>query len=107
MQDFPYLVQLLTRFPSTRDKYLRCGATIIAPKLLLTAAHCFDVGEQVTADHMSIYYANAVRFIGDNKLQFLRNRVAQFWRHPSYDNDTLANDISVLKVGYTKIFVII
>ncbi|XP_069849489.1 transmembrane protease serine 9-like [Dipodomys merriami] len=72
-----------------------CGATIIGPTWLLSAAHCFnefqDPAEWVAAagtTHLSGAAPGAVRV-----------RVAQITPHPRYDADTADFDVAVLRLA--------
>ncbi|KAM4889346.1 transmembrane protease serine 9 [Thomomys bottae] len=72
-----------------------CGATIIGPAWLLSAAHCFnefqDPAEWVVSagtTHLSGAAPGAVRV-----------RVAQITPHPRYDADTADFDVAVLRLA--------
>eukprot|EP01024_Parvocaulis_polyphysoides_P037536 TRINITY_DN33479_c0_g1_i3.p5 TRINITY_DN33479_c0_g1~~TRINITY_DN33479_c0_g1_i3.p5 ORF type:complete len:173 (+),score=2.57 TRINITY_DN33479_c0_g1_i3:1154-1672(+) len=98
---FPYLISLQT--PNNRVGFgcffHFCGASLIAPNYVLTAAHCiFDVmGPSAPASGKlgpQVYAALSprCRHMGDNG----RAKVTDYWYHPQYSTTTIENDIAVL-----------
>ena len=87
--DFPHQVSL--RVPAKQNVHF-CGASVIHPLLLLTAAHCvhnsYKPGEiqAVTGDH------NQVVAEGTEQIRNVR----KFILHPGWNNETLDNDIALL-----------
>ncbi len=71
------------------DGRVLCSATLIAPRVILTAAHCVhdrDIDE---------YEA----FFGNSGREAVRRPVASGWVHPGYDGSALADDIALLRLG--------
>jgi hypothetical protein len=89
--DFPWQVYLKA------GNYF-CGATIIAPDWVITAAHCTenDNGTQIPASQMSIVVG------ADNPSSSTQGKkylISEAIAHENYNNTTLENDIAVLKVN--------
>jgi len=89
--DFPWQVYLIA------GNY-RCGASIIAPGWVLTAAHCTetDNGVSIPASQMSIVAG------ADNptsSTQGTRYLISEVIVHPDYNGSTLNNDIALLRVN--------
>ncbi|HTQ46402.1 MAG TPA: trypsin-like serine protease [Polyangiaceae bacterium] len=64
---------------------LRCTATLIAPRVLLTAAHCLPDGELPTA-----FFGAAPQGDAGASIAVVATRV-----HPAFDPSTLANDVAM------------
>ncbi len=62
------------------SSYATCGATLIAPRAAITAAHCIDRSIKLSIHFPTGSFANVQRAI----------------QHPSYSTTTLANDVAVL-----------
>ncbi|XP_031328602.1 trypsin alpha-like isoform X2 [Photinus pyralis] len=83
IEDYPHQVSL--QFLDVHD----CGGSIIAPNLILTAAHCTDHLVQF----LSIRYGSSLMEEGGSVI-----KVAQKFDHPSYDPITFDYDLSILKL---------
>lgn len=91
--EFPYLVQVTFALLSM------CGGTIIGPKHVLSAAHCFERYDSVGPENITIYYGTHInRLRSKFDSGFLKNYVKKMWNHLSYDEETNQNDIRILKV---------
>jgi len=95
---WPFQVALLQRWgldatPESQYYAQFCGGSVIAPDLILTAAHCVDFdGETVPAD-------DVVVLTGATDLtEGTRHDVAAILKHPGYDPIRLDNDIALLRL---------
>jgi len=72
-----------------------CGATVIADRWLVTAAHCFEDEVQPCAYSVRV---GATEWLTDPEGLCQDSEVAGIYRHPGYDSSTHANDIALLKL---------
>jgi trypsin len=70
-----------------------CGGTVLAGGWILTAAHCQNVAAVVRLKHGKAVPANLEAVDGANLL-----KIEDCWRHPDYNNSTLANDLALIKL---------
>jgi secreted trypsin-like serine protease len=86
---WPYLVGLLRS--SIADPYAAqfCGGSVVAPDLVLTAAHCVD---DTTAGALDILYGATILQVGAGT----RIGVTSISVHPAWDPDTNQNDLAVV-----------
>ena len=86
---FPYMVVLRDYFQN-----YACGGTLIAPDIVLSAAHC--------GESLGIATVQIGRYDGSNNqeadVETLVVDPTASVRHPSYDSDTMENDFYVIKL---------
>lgn len=73
----------------------KCGGSLIAPGVLLTAAHCVD-GLQNTPSSVKIRCGEWDTQRTNEPYPHQDRLVAQIMMHPEFDNRSLANDFAVL-----------
>jgi Trypsin len=87
--DAPYVVSIWTSETNdARDAQFICSGTLIAPKIVLTAAHC-------TTDTTS-YFVKVKSPALNSNVDFVT--VSGVWPNPRYNPKTFVNDIGLLKL---------
>ena len=89
--DAPWQVALLNAAVTNDFQAQYCGGAIISATVIVTAAHCFDPG---TPSRVQILTGTA-----DLNNGTPRTNVAEIRTYPSYDSDTAANDIALLRLA--------
>lgn len=71
-----------------------CGGSVIAPDLILTAAHCIDQDGETFPPEAVIVLTGAT-----DLAEGTRHAVAEIVKHPGYDPIRLDNDIAILRLA--------
>ncbi|OMJ07438.1 Glandular kallikrein, prostatic [Smittium culicis] len=87
---FPFAVFIYT---DLGDSGSACGGTLIAPNVVVTAAHCLYDNKTLTPASSLTVSANSIFNIQNNPNIYL---VSKAIPHPNYKADTAANDIGIL-----------
>ncbi|GAV02790.1 hypothetical protein RvY_13313-2 [Ramazzottius varieornatus] len=90
--DWPWMAMLLNYGRP------RCGATLIAPQVVVTAAHCVSGNRLLTNLTVKLGMFNTNE--RDNVLfPPVLLRVARVIRHPDFDLTTLLNDVAIIQLS--------
>ena len=92
----PYQAGLLISLPGGTGL---CGGSIVAPRAILTAAHC-PIGSSST---QVVLGAHQITTLEDGQ-QRMNVAPAQYRIHPSYNPSTLNNDIAILITPFTIVY---
>ena len=95
--DFPYQVSLQV---TTEDNKHFCGASIIHPRFLLSAAHCFR--KYKVPFIRAVAGAHNLTVVDENREQI--RRVTRVVTHENYEASTWKNDIALLELDQSLDF---
>lgn len=89
---FPYLVSITTVFENVPEH--RCSGTIIAPRWILTAAHCIPYPETIK---YQIYPGASAK--NHEYIEQDYSRPEKYIRHPEFDSETRKHDIALVRLS--------
>jgi secreted trypsin-like serine protease len=88
--DYPWVASIWHSGPKDDYFYPICSGSLITQDAVLTAAHC------LTAKGTYLIQMASDTLNGESEDTFYE--IAAVWKHPRYDNETLINDVGLLKL---------
>ena len=98
--EYPHMAALEFRGEGESKYEFNCGASLVAPDVVLTAAHCVDAGDEADGDS-DTYPASSFQFLlGTNERDTGGERIVatEVREHPDYDEDGGISDVALLKL---------
>ncbi|XP_066570257.1 tissue-type plasminogen activator isoform X2 [Amia ocellicauda] len=93
----PWQAALTVYSPRAKDYNFFCGGMLIDSCWVVSAAHCFDEGFEVS--RLQVVLGRTFRLENSSSEQLFS--VQQYWVHQDYNRDTFDNDIVLLKLQST------
>jgi secreted trypsin-like serine protease len=88
--DYPWVASIWHLGPKDDYYYPICSGSLITKDAVLTAAHC------LTRKGTYLVQMASDTLNGESEDTFYE--IAAIWKHPRYDNETLINDVGLLKL---------
>ncbi len=88
--DYPWVASIWHSGPKDDYYYPICSGSLITQDAVLTAAHC------LTAKGTYLVQMASDTLNGESEDTFYE--IVAIWKHPRYDNETLINDVGLLKL---------
>lgn len=90
---WPFVVSLVYRNTSSNLDAAFCGATLISPRDVLTAAHCLGETKKVDIRNMQLLVGTQDLSTGGRRVE-----IQSATRHPSFDPVSYDSDVAVLRL---------
>lgn len=91
---WPFMASLQYKFNADHYKAHDCGAVLISPRDVLTAAHCVDADAGHVADNTEILLGTRDLAAGGRRVA-----VSRITLHPKYNTRTHTNDVAVIRLA--------
>jgi secreted trypsin-like serine protease len=88
--DYPWVASIWYSGPNDDYYYPICSGSLITQDAVLTAAHCLN------SKGTYLVQMGSNTLDEDNDDTFYE--ISRIWKHPRYDNETLLNDVGLLKL---------
>lgn len=100
--EFPWLAALFLR--RTKSLSFHCGGTLISDKVIVTAAHCLKVSDEVVATTMIVVYLGRNNIEDWSEEGTISPKIKNIALHPDYqrrDSESFEADIAVIVLKQT------
>ncbi|CAL8106824.1 unnamed protein product [Orchesella dallaii] len=102
---WPWMVAIYERSPKGTFDFI-CGASLISPRAVITAAHCVvrrDSGEKKRSSELKIVVGKYYRSYDRKTTGEQERKVLEIFVHDEYSRVTLASDIAIIKIESVEI----